>query len=67
MATSEKLPKEGLSILYRIGWQIRRALLTFFGPAQLGSMSDPVERLKRERRARSAAAVAARQDHSGDR
>ena len=67
MATSEKLPKDGLSILYRIGWQFRKALVTVFGPAQLGSLSDPVERLKTERRARSAAAVAARADRSGDR
>ena len=59
---SEKLPKAGLSIGYRIGWQFRRVLYTLFGPAQLGSQSDPIERLKRERRRKSAAAVAARED-----
>ncbi|MDO5501880.1 MAG: hypothetical protein Q4G67_01780 [Actinomycetia bacterium] len=58
---SEKLPKEGLSIGYRLGWQVRRVLFTLFGPAQLGSSSDPIERLKRERRRKSAAAVAAKQ------
>lgn len=58
----DKLPKAGLSIGYRVGWQIRRVLFTLFGPAQLGSSSDPVERLKRERRRKSAAAVAAKAD-----
>ncbi len=57
---SEKLPTEGLSIFYLMGWQIRRVLFTLFGPAQLGSASDPIERLKRERRRKSEAAVAAK-------
>ena len=61
MAREEKLPKAGLSIGYRIAWQIRRVMFTLFGPAQLGEGSDPVERLKRERRRKSAAAVAARE------
>ena len=62
MSRNEKLPKEGLSILYRIGWQIRRAVLTVFGPAQLDHLSDPIERLKRERVGKSAAAVAGKRD-----
>ena len=41
-----------------MGWHVRRVMLTLFGPAQLGSDSDPIERLKRERRERSARAVA---------
>ena len=61
MAKSEKLPREGLSVLYLIGWQFRRLLFTLFGPAQLGASSDPVERLKTERRRKSAAAVAAKE------
>lgn len=64
MARSEKLPTAGLSIPYRMGWQARRAMFTLFGPAQLGEASDPVERLKRERRRKSEAAMAAR-DGSG--
>lgn len=60
MAQSEKLPTAGLSIAYRLGWQFRRVLFTLFGPAQLGAQSDPIERLKTERRRKSAAAVQAR-------
>jgi hypothetical protein len=60
MARGEKLPTAGLSIPYRIGWQVRRVLFTLFGPAELGSSSDPIERLKTERRERSARTVAAR-------
>lgn len=55
---NEKLPKEGLSILYRMGWQIRRVVFTVFGPAELGAASDPVQRLTVERRRKSAEAVA---------
>ncbi|KAB7745627.1 hypothetical protein GA707_06910 [Nostocoides sp. F2B08] len=58
MATEEKLPRAGLSVPYLMGWHVRRVMLTLFGPAQLGSDSDPIERLKRERRERSARAVA---------
>ena len=57
----EKLPTAGLSILYRVGWQVRRVVFTVFGPAQLGASSDPVQRLTVERRRKSAAAVAARE------
>jgi len=58
---TEKQPTEGLSILYRIGWQVRRVVFTLFGPAQLGGASDPVQRLTAERRRKSAAAVAAKE------
>jgi len=60
MSARAKLPKEGLSIPYRLGWQFRRVLFTLFGPAQLGAQSDPIQRLTNERRRKSAAAVAAR-------
>ena len=39
-------------LLWRIGWQIRRALLTVFGPAQLEGQADPLTRLKKEREER---------------
>ena len=57
MAREEKLPRTGLSVPYLMGWHVRRVMLTLFGPAQLGSSSDPIERLKQERRERSARAV----------
>ena len=47
---------EGLSIGYRIGFQLRRLGLTFFGPAQLGEASDPTARLQAERAAKVAKA-----------
>ncbi len=50
---------EGLSLAYRAGWRIRRALLGVFGPAQLGD-DDPKARLDRERAERVAAAKAKR-------
>ncbi|HEX5967584.1 MAG TPA: hypothetical protein VFY88_03835 [Intrasporangium sp.] len=40
---------EGLSIGYRIGFQLRKLGLTFFGPAQLGETSDPTAQLRAER------------------
>lgn len=51
---------EGLSLGYRILYRIRYAGLMLYGPAQLGSEADPVERLKRERAAKVAAARRAR-------
>lgn len=60
MAREEKLPRAGLSVPYLMGWQVRRVLFTLFGPAELGSSSDPIERLKTERRQKSARALAAR-------
>lgn len=48
---------EGLGIGYRLGWNIRRIVMTFFGPAQLGE-DDPMERLTTERRQKSAEALA---------
>ncbi|GAB47484.1 hypothetical protein [Mobilicoccus pelagius] len=50
---------EGLSLGYRIGWNIRKLAMTFFGPAQLGE-EDPMERLHEERRRKSAEARARR-------
>ena len=49
---------EGLSLGYRIGWNIRRAAMTVFGPAQLGD-EDPMERLYNERRQKVSEARAA--------
>ena len=45
-----------VSLLYRVGYQLRMAGLTLFGPAQLGEANDPKARLRRERAAREAAA-----------
>ncbi|MDO5696674.1 MAG: hypothetical protein Q4G51_01745 [Dermatophilus congolensis] len=50
---------DGLSLGYRIWWGIRRAVLTVFGPAQLGE-DDPIENLRREREAKIAEAQAKR-------
>lgn len=52
---------EGLSLAYRVVWQIRRALLGVFGPAQLDDEDDPRERLDRERAEKVAAARAKRE------
>lgn len=49
--------KEGLSLGYRMWWGIRRTVLTFLGPAQLGD-SDPLYKLKQEREAKSREALA---------
>lgn len=48
---------EGLSLWYRLGWNIRRAVLSVLGPAQLGD-DDPLERLHIERREKAAEARA---------
>ena len=48
---------EGLSLGYRIGWNIRKMAMTVFGPAQLGE-EDPTERLHEERRRKVAEARA---------
>jgi hypothetical protein len=50
---------EGLSLMYRITWRIRRALLSVFGPAQLGD-DDPKTRLDQERAEKVAQARAKR-------
>lgn len=46
----------GLSVGYRIGWRLRYIGSSVFGPAQLGDAVDPLERLRRERAAKLAAA-----------
>ncbi len=43
------MAKDGLSLGYRIWWRIRKAVMTFYGPAQLGNANDPIRRLERER------------------
>lgn len=45
----DPMSRDGLSLRYRLWWNIRRTVLTFFGPAQLGSSNDPIQRLERER------------------
>ncbi len=47
---------DGLSLGYRISWNIRRLGLTLFGPAQQSADRDPLVRLHREREAKVAAA-----------
>ncbi len=49
------MARDGLSLGYRVWWRIRKTVLTFYGPAQLGA-NDPISRLERERAARVAAA-----------
>lgn len=51
---------EGLSLGYRIGYQIRYLGLRIFGPAQLGDNEDPQARMRRERQRKVAAARLAR-------
>lgn len=46
MAKRRRLP-----LGYRIGWRVRYALVSVFGPAQLGS-DDPQSRLRREKQQR---------------
>ena len=46
MARRSRLP-----LGYRIGWGVRYALVSVFGPAQLGA-DDPQTKLKRERQQR---------------
>lgn len=58
---SSSRSSQGLSVGYRIGYQLRMLGLTIFGPAQLGEGNDPKVRLAREREARVAAAKAARE------
>lgn len=57
---------EGLSIGYRVGYQLRKLGLTFFGPAQLGEGSDPTARLAAERAAKVAKARRDREQRESD-
>ena len=50
-----------LSVGYRIGYWLRMAGLSLFGPAQLGEGNDPKARLVRERQARETQAREARE------
>lgn len=59
---SKQADREGLSLGYRIMYQIKRALLTVYGPAQLSGDADPHVRMKRQREAKVAAARQARLD-----
>lgn len=51
---------EGLSVWYRIGWRVRYALTSVFGPAQLSASEDPQSQLIRERAERVVARREAR-------
>jgi hypothetical protein len=55
-----KANSEGLSLAYRILYQIRYLGLHLYGPAQLGDAEDPHARLKRERERKIADARRAR-------
>ncbi|MDV3220850.1 hypothetical protein [Intrasporangium sp.] len=57
---------EGLSVAYRIGYQLRRLGLTFFGPAQLGETSDPTAQLAAERAAKVARARREREQREAE-
>ncbi len=52
--------RTGLSLGYRIGWRLRYAGVSVFGPAQLGTEDDPQLRLRREKRDKVEAARRAR-------
>jgi hypothetical protein len=55
--------RTGLSLGYRIGWRLRYAAVSVFGPAQLGTDDDPQMRLRREKREKVEAAHRARNAH----
>lgn len=57
---SRRSEREGLSVGYRVGYRIRYAVMSVFGPAQLGEGNDPLRRLERERAAKVEAARRAR-------
>jgi len=62
---SRSTSNEGLSMAYRIGYQLRMLGLSLFGPAQLGEQNDPKTRLAREREEKVAAARARREAREG--
>ena len=55
MSTVARWDSEGLSLGYRIRYQIRYLGLHVFGPAQLGDNEDPQARMRRERERKVAA------------
>lgn len=57
MATADR---EGLSLAYRIGWRLRYAAVSVFGPAQLSTQDDPQLKLRREKADKVEAARRAR-------
>jgi hypothetical protein len=59
---SRKADREGLSLGYRIGYQIKVLGMHLYGPAQLGESEDPHRRLERQRAAKVAAVRQARQE-----
>lgn len=60
MSAVARSDSEGLSLGYRIRYQIRYLGLHVFGPAQLGDDEDPQARMRRERERKVAAARLAR-------
>jgi hypothetical protein len=58
---TKKADREGLSLLYRIGWHFRYIGMHMYGPAQLEGQRDPHERLRRERQEKVDAARRVRQ------
>lgn len=60
------MSSNGLSLGYRIGWRVRRVMVSVFGPAQLGGEEeDPTEQLYAEREAKIAAAKAKKDQPGG--
>lgn len=57
---------EGLSLFYRLKYRITYLGMHVFGPAQLGSVDDPHQRMARQRAAKVAAAKAKRLAAEGD-
>ncbi|WP_377645137.1 hypothetical protein [Oryzobacter terrae] len=55
--------RTGLSLGYRIGWRLRYAAMSVFGPAQLGTDDDPQMKLRREKQSKVEAARRAREAH----
>lgn len=51
------ISSDGLSLGYRIGWRLRKAVMSIWGPAQLGD-EDPLARLEAERARKVAEAKA---------
>lgn len=55
--------RTGLSLGYRIGWRLRYAAVSVFGPAQLGTEDDPQMKLRREKAEKVEAAHRAAKAH----
>lgn len=59
------MSSDGLSLGYRLGWRVRRVMVSLFGPAQLGGEEDPTQQLYAERKAKIAEAKAKKDQPGG--